>query len=121
MDTPGHPCFSDEVSAGFRACDGTLLVVDCVEGMTFYTERLIKESLRQHLQIVVFMNKLDRLVLELKLPPADAYYKLKHTLDDINTVIKKYEHLHQGNQPFISPINNNVVFGATVFGCCFSI
>lgn len=46
MDTPGHPCFSDEVTASLRVCDGTLLVVDCIEGMTFYVERLIKESLR---------------------------------------------------------------------------
>lgn len=35
MDTPGHPCFSDEVSAGLRLSDGALIVVDCVEGMTF--------------------------------------------------------------------------------------
>lgn len=87
MDTPGHPCFSDEVTASFRVCDGIILVVDCIEGLTFYNERLIKESLRQKLKIVVFLNKLDRLVLELKLPPSDAYFKLKHTLDDINTVV----------------------------------
>lgn len=69
----------------------------------------------------MFINKLDRLVLELKLPPSDAYFKLKHTLDDINSVIKKYENLHEGKQAFISPINGNVVFGSTIFGCCFSI
>lgn len=87
MDTPGHPGFSDEVTAGLRLSDGIVLVVDCLEGMTFYVERLVREALRQQLKIVVFMNKLDRLVLELKLPPADAYFKLKHTLDDINALI----------------------------------
>jgi 116 kDa U5 small nuclear ribonucleoprotein component len=87
MDTPGHPGFSDEVSVAMRVSDGILLVVDCIEGMTFYVERTIKEALRQKLKIVVFLNKLDKLVMELKLPPADAYYKLKHTLDDINAVI----------------------------------
>jgi U5 small nuclear ribonucleoprotein component len=86
MDTPGHP-FSDEVTASMRLSDGVLIVVDCIEGMTFYVERLVKEALRQQLKIVLFLNKLDRLVLELKLPPADAYFKLKHTLDDINAVI----------------------------------
>jgi U5 small nuclear ribonucleoprotein component len=69
MDTPGHPGFSDEVTASFRISDGVLLVVDCIEGMTFYVERLVKEAMRQGLKIVVFLNKLDRLVLELKLPP----------------------------------------------------
>ena len=41
MDTPGHPCFSDEVTAAFRLSDGAVIVVDCIEGMTFYVERLI--------------------------------------------------------------------------------
>jgi 116 kDa U5 small nuclear ribonucleoprotein component len=87
MDTPGHPGFSDEVTTSLRVADGMLLVVDCIEGMTFYVERLVKEALRQKLKIVVLLNKLDRLVLELKLPPADAYFKLKHTLDDLNSLI----------------------------------
>jgi len=46
MDTPGHPGFSDEVTAGLRLSDGIVLVVDCIEGMTFYVERLVKEALR---------------------------------------------------------------------------
>jgi U5 small nuclear ribonucleoprotein component len=46
IDTPGHPNFSDEVSAGMRLADGVLLVVDIIEGKTFYLERLIKEALR---------------------------------------------------------------------------
>lgn len=87
MDTPGHPSFSDEVTAAFRLCDGAVIVVDCIEGLTFYVERLITEAIKQNIQFVILLNKLDRLVLELKLPPSDAYYKIKHTLDDINGVI----------------------------------
>ena len=41
MDTPGHPCFSDEVTAALRLSDGVVILVDCVEGMTFYVEKLI--------------------------------------------------------------------------------
>lgn len=87
MDTPGHPNFSDEVTAALRLCDGMLLVVDCIEGVTFYTERLIKEALRQQMEIVVVLNKLDRLVLELRLPLNDAYHKIKHTLDEVNFIV----------------------------------
>lgn len=87
MDTPGHPNFSDEVTASMRLCDGMLLVVDCIEGMTLYNERLIKEALRQRMEIVVVLNKIDRLVLELRLPPNDAYHKIKHTLDEINFIV----------------------------------
>lgn len=35
IDTPGHPNFSDEVTVGLRLSEGMLLVVDCIEGMTF--------------------------------------------------------------------------------------
>jgi 116 kDa U5 small nuclear ribonucleoprotein component len=87
MDTPGHPGFSDEVAASLRLADGAVLVVDCIEGMTFYLERLITDAIKTGTKFTVLLNKLDRLVLELKLPPSDAYYKLKHTLDDINGVI----------------------------------
>ena len=87
IDTPGHPNFSDEVTPGIRLADGMLLVIDCIEGVTFYTERLIKEALRANLDIVVAINKLDRFVLELRLPMNDAYYKIKHTLDEVNQVI----------------------------------
>lgn len=33
---------------------------------------------------------MTRLVLELKLPTADAYHKLLHTLDEVNTILAKY-------------------------------
>lgn len=89
MDTPGHPGFSDEVTAAMRLADGALIVVDCIEGLTFYVERLITEAVRSDISFAVMLNKLDRLVLELKLPPSDAYYKIKHTLDDINGVIQR--------------------------------
>lgn len=94
VDCPGHPNFSDEVTVGMRITDSCLLVVDCVEGVTFYTERLAKEAMRQRLPIVLILNKLDRLVLELKLPPADAYFKLKHTIDSLNTIIQEYAPVH---------------------------
>lgn len=87
IDTPGHPNFSDEVSSGLRLADGMLLVIDCIEGVTFYTERLIKEALRANIDIVVVLNKIDRFVLELRMPMNDAYHKIKHTLDEVNAVI----------------------------------
>jgi U5 small nuclear ribonucleoprotein component len=30
---------------------------------------------------------MDRLILELKLPPQDAYYKILHTLEEVNNII----------------------------------
>ena len=45
-------------------------------------------ALKNKSTILLVLNKLDRLVLELKLPPNDAYYKIKHTLDEVNMQIQ---------------------------------
>jgi U5 small nuclear ribonucleoprotein component len=52
------------------------------------TERLIKHAVQERLPITVCVNKIDRLILELKLPPTDAYYKLRHILEEINSLIR---------------------------------
>ena len=33
---------------------------------------------------------MDRLITELKLPPQDAYFKLLHTIQEVNTLIATY-------------------------------
>ena len=33
-------------------------------------------------------HQIDRLILELKLPPTDAYYKLKHIVDEVNGLLR---------------------------------
>lgn len=52
------------------------------------TERLLKHALQERLPVTICINKIDRLILELKLPPADAYIKLKFTLDQINNIVQ---------------------------------
>ena len=33
---------------------------------------------------------MDRLITELKLPPADAYHKLRHTIEEVNALISTF-------------------------------
>jgi U5 small nuclear ribonucleoprotein component len=51
------------------------------------TEKIIKQCVAENVPITVVLNKVDRLILELKLPPNDAYYKMRHTVEEINSVI----------------------------------
>lgn len=88
FDTPGHVNFSDEVTAALRLCDGAILFIDAAEGVMLNTERLLKHALQENLNIAVCINKIDRLILELKLPPLDAYYKIRYILDEVNGIIK---------------------------------
>ena len=52
------------------------------------TGRLIKHALQEGLTVTLCINKVDRLMLELKLPPTDAYFKLRHIVDEINAIIR---------------------------------
>ncbi|GAB1296913.1 116 kDa U5 small nuclear ribonucleoprotein component [Apodemus speciosus] len=99
MDTPGHVNFSDEVTAGLRISDGVVLFIDAAEGVMLNTERLIKHAVQERLAVTVCINKIDRLILELKLPPTDAYYKLRHIVDEVNGLIRDLNRSHRYHLP----------------------
>ncbi|XP_076093889.1 116 kDa U5 small nuclear ribonucleoprotein component-like [Mytilus galloprovincialis] len=119
FDTPGHVNFSDETTAAFRLSDGAVIFVDAAEGVMLNTERLIKHAVQERLPITVCINKVDRLILELKLPPTDAYYKLRHILEEINSLISVYSEEDEGQ--VISPVLGNVCFASSYFRFCFTL
>jgi 116 kDa U5 small nuclear ribonucleoprotein component len=122
VDTPGHPNFLGEVVAGLRMCDGVMLVIDAIEGVMLMTEKIIKHILREKLPVVVIINKVDRLIVEMKIPPEDAYLKLKHTLEEVNGVFHRCaQQLGMDNPYRISPALNNVVFAAAEYGFIFNL
>ena len=88
VDTPGHVNFVDEVASAIRLADGILLVVDVVEGVMVNTEAIIRHAVQENVKITLVINKIDRLILELRIKPADAYYKVKHTIEEVNTAIR---------------------------------
>ncbi|XP_071102577.1 116 kDa U5 small nuclear ribonucleoprotein component-like [Haliotis cracherodii] len=119
FDAPGHVNFSDEATAAMRLSDGVCIFVDAAEGVMLNTERLIKHALHEKLAITICINKIDRLILELKLPPTDAYYKLRNILDEINGVISMYSEEEDGLM--ISPLLGNVSFASSYYRFCFTL
>ena len=73
-----------------RLADGVVLVVDAVEGVMLVTEKAIKQACQEGLPICLLVSKVDRLITELKVPPTDAYFKLRHTIDEVNSLIQLY-------------------------------
>lgn len=120
IDTPGHVNFVDEVAASLRLVDGVCLVVDVVEGVQVNTEQIIRHAVLQDIPITLIVNKMDRLILELKLPPSDAYFKLKHVVEQVNTVIEDTIP-GRGEQRRLSPEKGNVLFACTEMGWCFTL
>ena len=54
-----------------------------------------------------FFFQIDRLMLELKLPPTDAYYKLKHIVDEVNGLLRYCTVCHEFNLVY-SAYDNNI-------------
>jgi len=119
FDTPGHVNFSDEVTAAIRLCDGVCVFVDAAEGVMLNTERLIKHAVHERMAITVCINKIDRLILELKLPPQDAYYKLRHIVEELNALMSLYS--DEENTQVLSPLLGNVCFASSQFSVCFTL
>ncbi len=120
LDTPGHVNFVDEVAASLRLVDGVVLVVDVVEGVQINTEQIIKYAVLEGLPLTLVVNKMDRLILELKLPPTDAYFKLKHVIEEVNTVIENTLP-GQGEKRRLSPEKGNVAFACSSMGWIFTL
>lgn len=116
MDTPGHVNFSDEQTAALRLSDGAVIVVDATEGLMHQTERSIRHAVAEKVPITVCLNKVDRLIVELKLPPTDAYHKIIHTLGEINGVLER-----AGYPKRVSPEEGNVCFASGLHGWIFTL
>ena len=84
IDTPGHVDFSGHVTRSMRAVDGVILVVDPVEGIMPQTETVLRQAFKEKAKPVLFVNKVDRLLNELKLTPQQTYERLLELINNIN-------------------------------------
>lgn len=118
IDTPGHVNFQDEVAAALRLADGAVLVVDVIEGVMCGAEAAIRYCVRNKLPIVLVLNKIDRVILELRLPPQDAYFKIRHSIEEVNAVISSCTADPAWR---VSPERGNVAFASASKGWCFTL
>ncbi|WVF69346.1 hypothetical protein IAT40_004122 [Kwoniella sp. CBS 6097] len=118
VDTPGHVNFVDEVASIARLVDGVVLVVDVVEGVMHGTEAVIRHAMQEKLKLTLVVNKMDRLILELRLPPSEAFFKIKHTIEEVNSIIASID---PDDSYRLSPERGNVAFASTQMGWCFTL
>uniref|UniRef100_A0A1A8JE88 Elongation factor-like 1 n=2 Tax=Nothobranchius kuhntae TaxID=321403 RepID=A0A1A8JE88_NOTKU len=86
IDSPGHVDFSSEVSTAVRLCDGAIVVVDAVEGVCPQTQVVLRQAWLENIKPVLLINKIDRLILELKLTSLEAFTHLQKILEQVNAL-----------------------------------
>ncbi|KAF2794812.1 P-loop containing nucleoside triphosphate hydrolase protein [Melanomma pulvis-pyrius CBS 109.77] len=90
IDSPGHIDFSYEVSTASRLCDGAVVLVDAVEGVCSQTVTVLRQTWIEKLKPLLVINKMDRLITELKLSPGEAYTHLSKLLEQVNAVMGSF-------------------------------
>ncbi|SPJ73041.1 probable translation elongation factor eEF4 [Fusarium torulosum] len=90
IDSPGHIDFSSEVSTASRLCDGAVVLVDAVEGVCSQTVTVLRQTWTEKLKPLLVINKIDRLVTELKMTPGEAYIHLNKLLEQVNAVLGSF-------------------------------
>lgn len=90
IDSPGHIDFSSEVSTASRLCDGAIVLVDAVEGVCSQTVTVLRQTWEEKLKPLLVINKMDRLVTELKMTPGEAYIHLSKLLEQVNAVLGSF-------------------------------
>ncbi len=112
LDTPGHVDFSGDVTRALRAIDGVIVVVDAVEGIMVQTETVLRQALRERARPVLFINKVDRLIQELKLTPEGMQERFIKIITKFNELLRKYAPKELAKKWIVSVDEGSVAFGS---------
>ncbi|SCG84843.1 elongation factor EF-2 [Methanobacterium congolense] len=88
IDTPGHVDFGGDVTRAMRAVDGAVVVVCAVEGIMPQTETVLRQALKENVRPVLFINKVDRLINELKLGDDELQQRFVKIIASANKLIR---------------------------------
>jgi len=121
VDTPGHVDFTGKVTRALRAIDGAVVVVDAVEEIMAQTEIVTRQALQERVRPVLFINKIDRLIVEMQLNAEQIEKKLNRIISSFNDLLELY-----GEEPFkeewkIDASKGNVAFGSALHGWGFTL
>jgi len=112
IDTPGHIDFGGNVTRAMRAIDGTIVLVCAVEGIMPQTETVLKQAIRERVKPVLFINKVDRLIKELKLTPEKIQARFLEIIKRFNILIEQLAEPQFKQSWKVDIVNGSVAFGS---------
>src|SRR3989338_6112591 len=111
IDTPGHVDFGFHVTRAMRAVDGVCLVVDSVEGVMPQTETNLRQAMKERAKPILFINKVDRLINELKLDAQQMQDRFIKIINQVNKIIEANSPEDKKEAWMIGVNKGNVAFG----------
>jgi elongation factor 2 len=114
MDTPGHVDFGADVTQALRAVDGAVVLACAVEGMMPQTETVLHQALSERVKPILFINKVDRAIKELKLTPVQLQKRLTDLVNEINQFILKNVEPEFKDKWMLSVEEGTVAFGSAL-------
>ncbi|MBP2624727.1 MAG: elongation factor EF-2 [Nitrosopumilaceae archaeon] len=112
IDTPGHIDFTGRVTRSLRAIDGAVVVSDSVEGIMTQTETVTRQALEERVRPVLYINKIDRLIKELRLSPEKMQDWLANIIATFNGLIDTYAEQEYRDKWKVSIQDGSVSFGS---------
>ncbi len=120
IDTPGHVDFGGDVTRAMRAVDGAVVLVDAVEGTMPQTETVLRQALKEQVRPVLFINKVDRLINELKVDEMEMQIRLGKVIDKVNKLIKGMNEEAYNNGWKLDAAKGTVAFGSALYNWAVS-
>jgi len=111
IDTPGHVDFGGDVTRAMRVVDGAIVLTDAVEGIMPQTETVFRQALKERVKPVLFINKVDRLIREVKLTPEKMQERFLTIISNVNKLIRTL-----APEEFKEKWQVNVQDGSVAFG-----
>jgi elongation factor 2 len=121
IDTPGHVDFGGDVTRAMRAVDGAVVLVDAVEGTMPQTETVLRQALKEQVRPVLFINKVDRLINELKVDEMEMQIRLGKVIDKVNKLIKGMNEQAYNNGWKLDAAQGTVAFGSALYNWAISV
>jgi elongation factor 2 len=121
VDTPGHVDFTGRVTRALRSIDGAVVVVDAVEEIMAQTEIVVKQALEERVRPILFINKTDKLMTELKLNTTQIERKLNKIIDNFNDLIELYGEMQFKKEWKVNPEKGSVVIGSALHRWGFTL
>ncbi len=121
IDTPGHVDFGGDVTRAMRAVDGAIVLCCASEGIMPQTETVLRQALKERVKPILFINKVDRLIREVKLTPEEMQKRFVRIINDVNKLIVSIAEKEYKDKWQVNVNDGSVAFGSAFHNWALSV